>query len=165
MTTKLITAKGHPVKPRRQTGFTLLELLVVIVIIITAAAVVAPSLGPRAQQARLDSGAARLDALVRHARTRAVIEHRDVALTPSADGRWVRLTYPGGAGTVRTPPLDLGETVRLRLAQGSDAGEQAGIIFHADGTAEHVGLLLSSHAGVRRMVLDPARGRLVAGGS
>ncbi len=65
MTTKLITAKGYPVRQRHQAGFTLLELLVVIVIIITAAAVVAPSLGPRAQQARLDSGAARLDALVR----------------------------------------------------------------------------------------------------
>ena len=122
-------------------------------------------LGSRAQQARLDSGAARLDALVRHARTRAVIERRDVALSPSADGRWVRLTYPGGGGTVRTPPLDLGATVRLRLAQGSDVGEQADIIFHADGTADHVGLLLSSHAGVRRMVLDPARARLVTGGS
>ena len=165
MTTNLITTKSHSVMRQYQVGFTLLELLVVIVIIITAAAVVAPSLGPRAQQARLDSGAARLDALVRHARTRAVIERRDVALSPSADGRWVRLTYPGGGGTVRTPPLDLGATVRLRLAKGSDAGEQAGIIFHADGTAEHVGLLLSSHAGVRRMVLDPARARLVTGGS
>ena len=67
---------------QRQSGFTLLELLVVIVIIVTAAAVVAPSLGPRAQQAQLDSGAARLDALVRHARTRAVIERREVVLLP-----------------------------------------------------------------------------------
>ncbi len=66
---------------------------------------------------------------------------------------------------MRTPPLDLGATVRLRLAQGSDVGEQADIIFHADGTADQVDLLLSSHAGVRRMVLDPARARLVTGGS
>ncbi|MBT3771202.1 MAG: prepilin-type N-terminal cleavage/methylation domain-containing protein [Acidiferrobacteraceae bacterium] len=80
MTTNLITTKSHSVMRQYQVGFTLLELLVVIVIIITAAAVVAPSLGSRAQQARLDSGAARLDALVRHARTRAVIERRDVAL-------------------------------------------------------------------------------------
>ena len=163
MTTNLITTKSHSVMRQYQVGFTLLELLVVIVIIITAAAVVAPSLAPRAQQARLDSGVARLDALVRHARTRAVIERRDVALSPSADGRWVRLTYPGGGGTVRTPPLDLGATVRLRLAQDSDVGKQAVIIFHADGTADYVALLLSSHAGVRRMVLDPARARLVTG--
>ncbi len=150
---------------RHQAGFTLLELLVVIVIMITAAAVVAPSLGPRAQQARLDSGAARLDALVRHARTRAVIERREVALLPSADGRWVHLTYPDVDAQVRTPPLDLGETLRLRLAQASNTEQQPGIIFHADGTANSVDLLLSSDAGVRRMVLQPARGTLVLGGS
>lgn len=149
----------------RQTGFTLLELLVVIVIIVTAAAVVAPSLGPRVQQAQLDSGAARLDALVRHARTRAVIERRQVALTPSANGRRVHLTYPDGEGQVRTPPLDLGETVRLRLARSQGASEHAGIVFHADGTADSVDILISSHAGVRRMILEPARGTLVLGES
>jgi len=153
------------IAPQRQSGFTLLELLVVIVIIVTAAAVVAPSLGPRAQQAQLDSGAARLDALVRHARTRAVIERRQVALTPSADGRRVHLTYPDGAGQVRTPPLDLGETVRLRLARAQGASEQAGIVFHADGTADSIDILISSHAGVRRMILEPARGTLVLGES
>lgn len=153
------------IAPQRQTGFTLLELLVVIVIIVTAAAVVAPSLGPRAQQAQLDSGAARLDSLVRHARTRAVIERRQVALTPSADGRRVHLTYPDGAGQVRTPPLDLGETVRLRLARSQGANEQAGIVFHADGTADSIDILISSHAGVRRMILEPARGTLVLGES
>jgi len=153
------------IAPQRQSGFTLLELLVVIVIIVTAAAVVAPSLGPRAQQAQLDSGAARLDSLVRHARTRAVIERRQVALTPSADGRRVHLTYPDGAGQVRTPPLDLGETVRLRLARSQGANEQAGIVFHADGTADSIDILISSHAGVRRMVLEPARGTLVLGES
>ena len=153
------------IAPQRQSGFTLLELLVVIVIIVTAAAVVAPSLGPRAQQAQLDSGAARLDALVRHARTRAVIERRQVALTPSADGRRVHLTYPDGAGQVRTPPLDLGETVRLRLARSQGANEQAGIVFHADGTADSIDILISSHAGVRRMILEPARGTLVLGES
>ena len=145
----------------RQTGFTLLELLVVIVIIVTSAAVIAPSLGPRAQQAQLDSGAARLDSLVRHARTRAVIERRQVALVPSADGRRVHLTYPNGEGQVRTPPLDLGEAVRLRLARAQGANEQAEIIFHADGTADSTDILISSHAGVRRMVLEPARGSLV----
>ena len=154
------TESTAPLRPR-QTGFTLLELLVVIVIIVTSAAVIAPSLGPRAQQAQLDSGAARLDSLVRHARTRAVIERRQVALVPSADGRWVRLTYLDGEGQVRTPPLDLGETVRLRLAQAQAANEQVGIIFHADGTADSIDILISSHAGVRRMVLEPARGSLV----
>ena len=79
----------------------------------------------------------------------------------------IRRSKPPNKGGISLPGggQDLGETVRLRLAQGSDAGEQAGIIFHANGTAEHVGLLLSSQAGVRRMVLDPARGRLVIGGS
>ena len=153
---------GFPVpSPQRQAGFTLLELLVVIVIIVTAAAVVAPSLGPRAQQAQLDSGAARLDALVRHARTRAVIERRQVVLIPSADGRRVHLSYPDGGTQVRTPPLDLGETLRLRLAQATSAEQQSGIVFHADGTADSVDILISSHAGVRRMVLEPARGTLV----
>ena len=145
----------------RQSGFTLLELLVVIVIIVTAAAVVAPSLGPRAQQAQLDSGAARLDALVRHARTRAVIERREVVLVPSADGRRIHLTYPDVEAEVRTPPLDLGETLRLRVARTQSADGQAGIVFHADGTADSVDILISSHAGVRRMVLEPARGILV----
>jgi len=149
------------IAPQRQSGFTLLELLVVIVIIVTAAAVVAPSLGSRAQQAQLDSGAARLDALVRHARTRAVIERREVVLMPSADGRRVHLTYPNAEAEVRTPPLDLGETLRLRLARTQGTDGQAGIVFHANGTADSVDILISSHAGVRRMVLEPARGALV----
>ena len=146
----------------RQSGFTLLELLVVIVIIVTAAAVVAPSLGPRAQQAQLNSGAARLDALVHHARNRAVIERRQIVLVPSIDGRWVRLHYLGGqGGALRAPPLDLGAAVRLRLAQTSSALEEQGIVFRPDGTADQTELLLSSNAGVRRLHLDPARGRLL----
>ena len=146
----------------RQRGFTLIELLVVIVIIVTATAVVAPSLGTRAQQAQLDSGVARLDALVRHARSRAVIERRKIALAPSADGRWVRLRYVGGqGGALRTPPLDLGETVHLRLAQLNDTQEERGIVFQPDGTADQIELLLSSNAGVRRLQLDPVRGRLL----
>ena len=149
----------------RQSGFTLLELLVVIVIIVTAAAVVAPSLGPAAQQAQLDSGAARLDALVRHARTRAVIERREVVLIPSADGRRVQLAYPDGKGQPRTPALDLGEALRLRVARTQGAEEEIGIIFNADGTADSVDILISSHAGVRRLVLEPARGTLVLGES
>ena len=68
---------------RCQTGFTLLELLVVIVIIVTAAAVVVPNMGSRAQQARLESGVVRLDSLVRHARSRAVIERQKNAVIPS----------------------------------------------------------------------------------
>jgi hypothetical protein len=73
----------------------------------------------------------------------------------------VHLTYPDGERQVRTPPLDLGEAVRLRLARAQGANEQAGIIFHADGTADSIDILISSHAGVRRMVLEPARGSLV----
>jgi hypothetical protein len=51
--------------------------------------------------------------------------------------------------------------LRLRVARTQSADGQAGIVFHADGTADSVDILISSHAGVRRMVLEPARGILV----
>ncbi len=150
---------------RCQTGFTLLELLVVIVIIVTAAAVVVPNMGSRAQHARLASGVVRLDSLVRYARSRAVIERQKITVIPSGDGRWVYMRYVDGQNDdLYTPPLDLGEAVRLRIEQTGNSQEEHGIVFRPDGTTDQIVLVLSSNTGVRRLKLDPVRGRLLVQG-
>jgi hypothetical protein len=51
--------------------------------------------------------------------------------------------------------------MHLRLAQMDGTQEERGIVFQPDGTADQIELLLSSSAGVRRLQLDPVRGRLL----
>ena len=149
----------NPVASAR--GFTLLELLVVTVLILTATAVVAPNLGSRVRQAQLDSGATRLDALVRHARTKAVIDRQEIVLILSGDGRYIRLQYKENPTMpVRTPPVDLGETVRIRISEMSNGSASNGVTFSPNGTASETVFVLSSSSGTRQLRLEPSRGRL-----
>lgn len=156
---------GSFTKRVNQVGFTLLELMVVVTIIVFSVMVVAPNLGARLQVSRLDSSAAKLDALVRHARSRAIIEQQAVVLTPAEGGRFLSLDYQHSAElTLRSVPLDLGENVRLRITRNSKV-DSKGVLFSPDGTADQAVFILLSEAGVRRMHLDPARGRVFMEGS
>ena len=146
-------------RTNQERGFTLIELLVVIVIIVAAAAVVAPNLGPRVRQAQLDSAAARLDALARHARTRAILDRRPIVLTASADGRFIYLDYLDGQGTsLNALPVDLGASLRIQISKTSDQGQ--GVIFLPDGTVTEAWFDLSSSAGTRQLRLDPVRAKV-----
>ena len=149
---------------RLERGFTLIELLVVIVIIVAATAVVAPNLGSRVRQAQLDSGAARLDALARHARTRAVLDRRPIVLTASPDGRYIYLNYTDDqAPSLNTLPLDMGASIRIQISR--TGSEEEGVTFSPDGTVTETWFELSSSSGNRQLRLDPVRAKVTSGNS
>ncbi|MBV8779327.1 MAG: prepilin-type N-terminal cleavage/methylation domain-containing protein [Alphaproteobacteria bacterium] len=98
---------------RRESGFTLMELLVVLAIAALAAAVAMPQLARHLTGPSLDTAAAQLRAALRGARSTAMVEDRAVIFEgdaaggywldrrhfnlPSADGRPLRVATRGGA--------------------------------------------------------------------
>jgi len=162
--------RHSPTKPndlhraKNEQGFTLIELLVVIVIIVAATAVVAPNLGSRVRQAQLDSGAAKLDALARHARTRAVLDRRPIVLTASPDGRYIYLNYTDDqAPSLNTLPLDMGASIRIQISK--TGSKEEGVTFSPDGTVTETWFELSSSSGNRQLRLDPVRAKVTSGNS
>ncbi|BAU50064.1 general secretion pathway protein H [Sulfurifustis variabilis] len=114
-----------------ESGFTLLELLVVLVLAASVAALVAPALSGAVALAELKAGARTLASALRHARGRAIAEHRDVALLLDVEARTWRVT-----GQERTHRLVSRLDLRLYTAQSEVTSRDAGSIrFFPDGSS------------------------------
>lgn len=75
----------------RQSGFTLLELIVVLVIMTVMLAVTAPRLAGRGQAALLRAAGHEIQTLATAARSRAVLHEQVVGMMLSSEGREMRL--------------------------------------------------------------------------
>ena len=119
--------------PTRQTGFTLLELIVVIVIIGLVATLVFVRQPWHSEALNTEATVRTLTSALRLARSRAIAQDREVAVVTRGNG----FVLDGGAVT---------------LLPAGDALTAAAVIFMPDGGASGATLMLAS--GPRRIVIS-----------
>lgn len=123
-----------------ESGFTLLELLVVLVLAASVAALAAPAFSNAVAAVELKAGARTLASALRHARGRAIAEHRDVVLLLDVEERTWRVS-----GQERTHRLPLRLDLRLYTAQSEVTSEDAGAIrFFPDGSSTGGRIILAA---------------------
>lgn len=131
----------------KQSGFTLIEMLVTLAIAALVAGVGFPALERQAASWRTRAAAQDCAALLAQARFGAVRQDRSIAVR--ADG----------AGRLSAPALNLSADVPRPA---SLAMEPAQIVFHPDGTASGGSLRVSAGALSRRFVIDSRTGQISA---
>lgn len=171
--------------PRRQAGFTLLELVAVLFIIAMAAALVGPSIGRSFGQLRLKAATRDLAALCRFARIQAITHQGvvEVVLDRRTNTYWLRgpdriISHLGGvdqAATAEDPsqpwlarmrqarirPLPVGLTLRsVILSAGSLREDERGTIaFFPQGSSTGGEIEVADEKGRGyRIVVDPTIG-------
>jgi general secretion pathway protein H len=130
---------------RRETGFTLLELIVVLAIIGVALALVAPLLARRAPGTALAGASLELTAALRGARAEAIAADRPVLFAGGADGyfidgRWHRLA------AAATAPM------RVEIGGGAQ------IAFYPSGGSSGGRVVLRDREARREIAVDPLTG-------
>ena len=134
---------------KRESGFTLLEIIVVLAIgaVILAVVLSGPLLG-KASAADLKAAARTLAASLRHAQTMAMATRRDSALTIDVESREFTVA---GDSTVRQLPQAL--EVKLYTAQSEVTSERRGAIrFYPDGSS--TGGRITVASGPRKYLVD-----------
>lgn len=128
--TRAVSGKFEPPAPRKEAGFTLLELLVVLAVAGLLASIVLPRLiVPEVASARAEAARDLAAALVR-ARSAAVFRGREVALV--IDLRERRYWIEGGSAR----PLPAGLDIVLDTTMDEAQTPQRGMIrFYPDGSA------------------------------
>lgn len=140
------SAGRHPRRASR--GFSLLEVVVVLTIAALLAALVPPLFSGTIARAELRGTAASLAATLRLARSRAITEAREVALTLHLGQRWYRL-----GNDTRKRPLPVGIATELETAQRQIRDQHQGDIrFFPDGSSSGGRIRLS--AGDTQLVVD-----------
>lgn len=91
--------RGGPRRRGPDRGFTLVELVITLLVLAVALAVVAPAVGRSTDTLRTRAEAARLAAMLRHAREQAITSGRPHALVVDPDRH--RLTIVAGTDEVR----------------------------------------------------------------
>lgn len=124
----------------RQSGFTLLELIVVLVIMTVMLAVTAPRLAGRGQAASLKAAAHEMQSLASAARARAVLYQQVVGMMLSAEGREMRLISKEDAIDDSTlvdllPLRRFSKTIHAEF-QPEEGGELDLIRFQPDGSVD-----------------------------
>ena len=142
---KTITLLRRSAKLRRQSGFTLTELLIVLVIGLITAAMTVPLFSTAVSQYRLRTSAVDLDGLLQRARSRAVRDNRSYALQTAAVVQGA-ITYTqvyldlNGNGTldVGEPSIQLQRNVTLVTGGGIPAIPNATLGFTPQATTAQV---------------------------
>jgi general secretion pathway protein H len=124
----------------RDTGFTLVEVMVVMVIIALVMGLVATSISRSISGAESRAAARKIVASLRYTRTRAILDKRETVFLVDTDAR--TYTAPGRPGVT----LPEGVEVSITTARTELTSESAGgIRFFPDGgsTGGHVDLLVN----------------------
>ena len=146
-------------KPPRQDGFTLIELLVVLAIIALMTVIAAPRFAGALPGAELESGARKLAAGLREARSLAVSINRDVPFTLSGGAN----RYAVGAnGKSRQLPEKLAISLVTGRAEVTGAN-QGSIRFFPDGSSTGGRIELTGAGGKRSIEVDWLTGRVRLG--
>jgi general secretion pathway protein H len=128
----------------RPRGFTLLELLVVLVIASLAISLVGPAFQRILPGLTLEAESRKLVALLRHARSQAILSGTPVTLSQDAESGGLRLSY-------REQPHVLPERFSLTLQAGPGEAEtglgEAQILFYPRGDSSGGSLSLSLEQG------------------
>lgn len=128
----------------RAQGFTLLELLVVLVIASLAVSLVGPAFQRILPGLTLEAESRKLVAMLRHARSQAILSGVPVAISQDLESGGLRLSY-------REQPYVLPERFSLTLAAGPGAGEAAvgavQILFYPRGDSSGGSLSLALEQG------------------
>ncbi|MCH8917439.1 MAG: GspH/FimT family pseudopilin [Proteobacteria bacterium] len=146
-------------KPARTDGFTLLELLVVLAIVALMTAIAAPRFAAALPGAELDSGARKLAAGLREARSMAVSTNRAVPFTLRGGANLYTI---GRGGESRQLPGKLAIT----LVTGSReiiGANQGSIRFFPDGSSTGGRIELKGAGGKRSIEVDWLTGRIRLG--
>ena len=141
-------------------GFTLLELLVVLVIIASLIGLVAPRLDGAMAPIMLASEGRKVAALLRHARSQAVLRNQDAAVRLAGDP-------PGLSLDIRDAPYRPPQSIHLELRGGkvsaaeAAATAEAAIRFYAAGGSSGGEVILSLEDGRKTAVsVDWLSGRV-----
>ncbi|MEX6500758.1 GspH/FimT family pseudopilin [Pseudomonas zhanjiangensis] len=128
----------------RRRGFTLLELLVVLVIASLAVSLVGPAFQRFLPGLTLEVESRKLESLLRHARSQAILSGTRVAISQDVDSGGLLLSY-------RDEPYRLPERFSLQLQGGPGGGEPfvsgAQILFYPRGDSSGGSLSLSLELG------------------
>jgi general secretion pathway protein H len=143
-----------------QRGFTLLELLVVLVIASLAISLVGPGFQRFLPGLTLEAESRKLTALLRHARSQAILTGTEVSISRDAEGRGLRLSY-------REQPYTLPEHLELELKEGPVQGEKAPgaaqILFYPSGDSSGGSLSLTMEKRNEVISVDWLSGRVQRG--
>ncbi len=146
-------------KPARKDGFTLLELLVVLAIVALMMAIAVPRFAGALPGAELDSGARKLAAGLREARSLAVSINRAVPFTLSGGAN--RYAIGRGGESKQLP-----ENLAITLVTGSreiTGANQGSIRFFPDGSSTGGRIELAGTGGNRSIEVDWLTGRIRLG--
>lgn len=146
-------------KPARTDGFTLLELLVVLAIVALMTAIAAPRFAAALPGAELDSGARKLAAGLREARSLAVSTNRAVPFTLRGGANLYTI---GRGGESRQLPGKLAITLVTGRREISGAN-QGSIRFFPDGSSTGGRIELNGAGGKRSIEVDWLTGRIRLG--
>ena len=146
-------------KPARTDGFTLLELLVVLAIVALMTAIAAPRFAAALPGAELDSGARKLAAGLREARSMAVSTNRAVPFTLRGGANLYTI---GRGGESRQLPGKLAITLVTGSREISGAN-QGSIRFFPDGSSTGGRIELKGAGGKRSIEVDWLTGRIRLG--
>lgn len=143
----------------RQSGFTLVELLVVLAIIGLLLSLVPVAFDRVLPGLELDSTTRDLAAALRQARSRSIRDNRDIALILDLDGRRYQVE-----GVGRVHEIDEAIEIRLLTAAEELEGEGRGRIrFFPDGTSTGGRVTLSAAGASRTVEVDWLSGRVATG--
>ncbi len=132
----------------RQTGFTLLELLVVLALLAMTYALIPPMFGVGGSTAELKAGARQVAAGLRKARSQAIVSRGEATLTLDVEARSFLLS-----GDSKSRKLPQQAEIGVYTAQGevTDASTAA-IRFYPDGSS--TGGRVSLAMGERKYLID-----------
>ncbi|MGH8354843.1 MAG: GspH/FimT family pseudopilin [Pseudomonas sp.] len=144
----------------RGRGFTLLELLVVLVIASLAISLVGPAFQRLMPGLTLEAESRKLVAMLRHARSQAILTGTEVTVSQDAESGGLRLSY-------REQPYILPERLSLVLEAGPAQGETAAgvtqILFYPRGDSSGGSLELKMEARSEVISVDWLSGRVRRG--
>ena len=142
------TGKRVRARPKRQGGFTLLEMLVVLLLLTLVYALAPPMFGSGLSTTELKSAARQLAAGLRKARSHAIVTRREATLGVDVDAHRFQLT---GDNKIYPLPKQAELTVFTAKSE-TDSGQSASIRFFPDGSS--TGGRITLAAGERKFLVD-----------
>ena len=155
----MISAAGSDMKPARNQGFTLLELMMVVLVIALVLAVSYPSLSRGSTALHLRATGRDVLNAFRYAREKAVTEQTGMRVTVDPQKQELVLTDDLGEGSRKyVPPHDV-RFQRIALGGSESVDGSMVVRFLPNGSSDRAEILLRSDTGsLLRVITDPITG-------